>query len=308
MNPVRLSNFIMNSTATASDPANNGQSYYQTPMYSDLTTGAQIQPVQQQVNYASLPPVAFPSENSLITNSPPAAVVFSTLWQKQASTINSNTGSSSNFTVAAPGAFYEAVRNQPMLVEPTAFPQPPTSPAGFTFDPAAVQALALMMVQQNSQQLLMQHQQQQQFLASMIQTPQLPPHGAMLSTTPGTATNSAAAAGNQNPAQVLAPPPHQRPVGREQIPTGPEGSNLFICYLPDNYGDIELARLFSPFGQVISAKVYLDRATNQSKCFGFVSYDNPVSARNAISAMHGYSLGKKRLKVQLKRPKESSRR
>ncbi|CDS41746.1 CUGBP Elav family [Echinococcus multilocularis] len=301
MNSMRLSNFIMNSTATVSGPANNGQSYYQTPMYSDLTTGAQIQPVQQQVNYASSPPVAFPSENSLIANPPPAAVVLSSLWQNQASTINSNTGSSSNFTVAAPSAFYEAVRNQLMVVNPTAFPQPPTSPAGFTFNPAAVQALALIMAQQNSQQLLLQ---QQQFLASMIQTPQLPQHGAVLSTTPGTATNSAAAAGIQNLAQVLAPPPHQRPVGREQIRTGPEGSNLFICYLPDNYGDMELASLFSPFGKVISAKVYLDRATNQS----FVSYDNPVSAQNAISAMHGYSLGKKRLKVQLKRPKDSSRR
>ncbi|KAM8717331.1 hypothetical protein ACLKA7_004088 [Drosophila subpalustris] len=88
---------------------------------------------------------------------------------------------------------------------------------------------------------------------------------------------------------------------------GPEGCNLFIYHLPQEFTDNDLASTFLPFGNVISAKVFIDKQTCLSKCFGFVSFDNPESAQMAIKAMNGFQVGTKRLKVQLKKPKDASK-
>jgi CUG-BP- and ETR3-like factor len=57
-------------------------------------------------------------------------------------------------------------------------------------------------------------------------------------------------------------PPNPRP--RE----GPAGANLFVYHLPHDLTDADLATAFNPFGNVISAKVYVDKYTGESKGFG----------------------------------------
>lgn len=51
-------------------------------------------------------------------------------------------------------------------------------------------------------------------------------------------------------------------------PVGPTGANLFVYYLPGSLTDADLATAFAPFGEVLSAKVYYDRDTGESKGFG----------------------------------------
>lgn len=84
---------------------------------------------------------------------------------------------------------------------------------------------------------------------------------------------------------------------------GPPGSNLFVFHLPSDWTDAHLVEHFKEYGSVISARVQRD-GSGRNRGFGFISYDNPASALEAIKGMNGFGVSGKYLKVQLKKGEE----
>jgi RNA recognition motif-containing protein len=73
-----------------------------------------------------------------------------------------------------------------------------------------------------------------------------------------------------------------------------------LPYTTDNQ---QLAQLFSAFGEVLDAAVIMDRATGQSKGFGFVEMSDDAQARNAIQALNGTMLGNRTIRVNEAQPR-----
>ncbi|KAI4983605.1 hypothetical protein ZWY2020_025471 [Hordeum vulgare] len=61
------------------------------------------------------------------------------------------------------------------------------------------------------------------------------------------------------------------------------------CFLLEDYHMPQMTQLdaFSGYGEVIEARIIMDRESGRSKGFGFVTYESTEAAAAAISAMDG---------------------
>ncbi len=81
------------------------------------------------------------------------------------------------------------------------------------------------------------------------------------------------------------------------------GRKLYVGNLSYNTTGTELEQLFSSHGSVQSATVITDRATGQSKGFGFVEMGTDAEAAAAIAALDGRDFGGRNLKVNEAQPR-----
>jgi RNA recognition motif-containing protein len=80
--------------------------------------------------------------------------------------------------------------------------------------------------------------------------------------------------------------------------------NIYVGNLSWGLKDEDLANLFSPFGEVASAKIVMDKFTQRSKGFGFVEMPNDEEAQTAIAQLNGSEIEGRNLVVNESRPKE----
>ena len=80
--------------------------------------------------------------------------------------------------------------------------------------------------------------------------------------------------------------------------------NIYVGNLSWNLKDQDLANRFTPYGEVASAKIVMDKFTQRSKGFGFVEMANDEQAQAAIAQLNGSEVDGRNLVVNESRPKE----
>ena len=80
--------------------------------------------------------------------------------------------------------------------------------------------------------------------------------------------------------------------------------NIYVSNLGFNVKDEDLRAFFTPYGEVSSAKVIMDKYTNRSKGFGFVEMSDEAAAEKAIAELDGATVDARSIKVSVAKPKE----
>ncbi|KAK4732854.1 hypothetical protein R3W88_025842 [Solanum pinnatisectum] len=76
-------------------------------------------------------------------------------------------------------------------------------------------------------------------------------------------------------------------------------TKLFVGGLSFGTDDQSLKEAFTSFGEVVEAKVIMDRDSGKSRGFGFVNFTDSESAQDAMSAMDGQDLNGRNIRVSL---------
>lgn len=80
--------------------------------------------------------------------------------------------------------------------------------------------------------------------------------------------------------------------------------NIYVSNLGFNFHDEDLKSFFAPYGEVTSAKIIMDKMTNQSRGFGFVEMPDEEASKKAIAELDGSMIESRAIKVMEARPRE----
>ena len=81
-------------------------------------------------------------------------------------------------------------------------------------------------------------------------------------------------------------------------------NKLFVAGIPFSLTEQEMSDAFAQVGEVLSAKIIMDRETGRSRGFGFVVMASEEEAESAISQLDGTKLGGRQIAVSIAKPME----
>lgn len=81
-------------------------------------------------------------------------------------------------------------------------------------------------------------------------------------------------------------------------------NQIYVGNLSRSSSENDLREAFAPYGTVERANLIMDRFTNQSRGFGFVTMSTDEEAQKAIQGLSGQMLGGRPLTVNVARPRE----
>lgn len=84
--------------------------------------------------------------------------------------------------------------------------------------------------------------------------------------------------------------------------------NIYVGNLNYNLSEDELRSIFEEFGEVVSAKIIIDKYSGRSKGFGFVEMSDEEEANAAIEALNDKDVNGRNIKVNKAREKTDDRR
>ena len=79
--------------------------------------------------------------------------------------------------------------------------------------------------------------------------------------------------------------------------------NIYVSNLSFNIQDEDLREFFTPYGEVTSAKIIVDKETNRSRGFGFVEMPDNTASRKAIAELNDATVDGRNIKVMEAKPK-----
>lgn len=85
------------------------------------------------------------------------------------------------------------------------------------------------------------------------------------------------------------------------------GSKVFVASLSYDATEDQLREHMAQAGTVLSAKVILDKVTGKSRGFGFVEYETPEAAKEAISQLNGTQIVGRAIVVTMAKDREERR-